>query len=471
MKPSLIVSFTSYPARIHVVPQVLESLYSQSMKPDRILLWLAEEQFPGREADLPKVLIDDAAAGKFELRWCDDLGSHKKYFYAMQEFPDDIIILVDDDTYYHPDTIKTLYGKHLDFPNCIVGIHTKIILIDDANNIVPYKKWPPRVFIDYPSIQLIPMGGCGVLYPPNSVDPCIFDKSAILSHCAFNGVICGDDLWLKAHAILSGTLTVTLENMKIAHQQIREVQASSIGTLDTTGQSQHEQILDYILERHGAYSEKTVRELLLEAKSKDLFLDRKSDIVIQNPIEVLKTRVNANVCNKTAWNTITKGTLHYYISSFCKAMSYGNAEQSKYIEQFSNVFRTVPNIDCMAKESLYIRACVEYSAILLNTLNPRDKDPEVFLQMLTNWKGFFRNYPECEREYFVGYVSFLEEMKTFSQSEYCKGKDEICQACRDAAKAAWRQLPPHYRHSHMKKNLRSILKSDKRWFRKIVFNS
>ena len=96
-RPLLIVSFTSYPARIHAVPQVLESLYAQSMKPDRILLWLAEEQFPKREADLPPRLIDDIAAGKFELRWCDDIGSHKKYFYAMLEFPDDIVVIVDDD--------------------------------------------------------------------------------------------------------------------------------------------------------------------------------------------------------------------------------------------------------------------------------------------------------------------------------------------------------------------------------------
>lgn len=349
-----------------MVSQVLESLYAQSMKPDRILLWLAEEQFPNHEANLPKELIDDAAAGKFELRWCDDIGSHKKYFYAMQEFPDDILITVDDDIYYHPDTIKTLYSKHLAFPECIVGLHTKILLIDDSNNIVPYRKWPLRVLIDYPSIQLVPMGGGGVLYPPNSVDPCIFDKSAILSHCVFNGVICGDDTWLKAHAILAGTPTVTLGCRTITHQLIFEAQtsANTIGKLDQIGQNQEEQVLEYILERHGSHSEKTVRELLLDAKAKDGFLNKKSDIVIQNtytnPIENLRTRVNAGAYNKTAWNTIGKGTLHYYISSFCRAMAYGDADRSKlYTEQFCNVFRTVPNIDSLVKKSLYIRACVE----------------------------------------------------------------------------------------------------------------
>ena len=79
------------------------------MKPDKILLWLAEEQFPGREADLPNNLVKDAVEDKFELRWCDDIGSHKKYFYAMQEFPDDIIVTVDDDMYYDTDMIRRLY--------------------------------------------------------------------------------------------------------------------------------------------------------------------------------------------------------------------------------------------------------------------------------------------------------------------------------------------------------------------------
>ena len=167
----IIVSFTSYPARISFVPQVLESLYAQSKKPDKIVLWLAEEQFPNREDDLPNQLIDDIDAGKLDLRWCDNLGSHKKYFYALQEFPNDLIVIVDDDTGYHPDAVKTLYDKHIVFPECIVGLYNKIILIDDKNTILPYRKWPFGIYVDYPSMQIMPTGVGGVLYPPNSVDP------------------------------------------------------------------------------------------------------------------------------------------------------------------------------------------------------------------------------------------------------------------------------------------------------------
>ena len=104
----LIISFTSYPARIKYVKNVLRALYAQTLQPDKILLWLAKEQFPNLEKDLPEELQDDLRQNKFELRWCDNLGTHKKYFYAMQEFPEDIIVTVDDDVEYDKDVLQTL---------------------------------------------------------------------------------------------------------------------------------------------------------------------------------------------------------------------------------------------------------------------------------------------------------------------------------------------------------------------------
>lgn len=38
----LIVSLTTYPARIEGIHYVIESLLMQSMKPNRVILWLAE---------------------------------------------------------------------------------------------------------------------------------------------------------------------------------------------------------------------------------------------------------------------------------------------------------------------------------------------------------------------------------------------------------------------------------------------
>src|SRR5690606_41001035 len=48
----IIVSLTTFPARIKRVWLVVECLMRQSIKPDIIILYLAESQFPNKEVDL-----------------------------------------------------------------------------------------------------------------------------------------------------------------------------------------------------------------------------------------------------------------------------------------------------------------------------------------------------------------------------------------------------------------------------------
>ena len=46
----VIVSLTSYPKRINTVWITIETLLRQSFKPDKIILWLATDQFDGIES-------------------------------------------------------------------------------------------------------------------------------------------------------------------------------------------------------------------------------------------------------------------------------------------------------------------------------------------------------------------------------------------------------------------------------------
>ena len=46
----VIVSLTSWPPRIASLPPVIDSLLQQTVPADRIILWLAEAQFPQRES-------------------------------------------------------------------------------------------------------------------------------------------------------------------------------------------------------------------------------------------------------------------------------------------------------------------------------------------------------------------------------------------------------------------------------------
>ena len=106
----IIVSLTTFPKRIDSVWITIETLLRQTVKPDEVILWLAKQQFDDLNV-LPQKLLDLQRRG-LTIRFCDDLRSHKKYFYVMQEYPKDIIVLVDDDMFYPKDTINKLIKMH-----------------------------------------------------------------------------------------------------------------------------------------------------------------------------------------------------------------------------------------------------------------------------------------------------------------------------------------------------------------------
>ena len=94
--PKLIVSLTSFPQRMYDVHYCLYSLLTQQLKPDKLILWLAESQFPNKEKDIPQKVLSLKENG-LEIRWCEDMGAYKKLLPSLKEYPDDIIVTADDD--------------------------------------------------------------------------------------------------------------------------------------------------------------------------------------------------------------------------------------------------------------------------------------------------------------------------------------------------------------------------------------
>lgn len=81
----VIVSLTSFPARMDKIYITLESLFRQTIRPDRIILWLADEQYPDKKA--VEMRLKKYKKLGLEIQYCDDLRSHKKYFYTMKKYP------------------------------------------------------------------------------------------------------------------------------------------------------------------------------------------------------------------------------------------------------------------------------------------------------------------------------------------------------------------------------------------------
>ena len=92
----IIVSVTSYPARIHEVVLAICTVYRQTMQPDKVILWLGEEKFPNRYNDLPEELLRLVTEKGLEIRWCEDIGPHTKKYYAVQEYADALFITLGD---------------------------------------------------------------------------------------------------------------------------------------------------------------------------------------------------------------------------------------------------------------------------------------------------------------------------------------------------------------------------------------
>jgi len=200
-KQKIIVSLTSYPKRINTVWLTIETLLRQTVKPDKIILWLADTQFSGMDS-LPAELFGLQERG-LTIRFCSDLKSHKKYFYVMQEYPKDIIILVDDDMFYPYDTIKQLMRMHKRYPNDICTMTAQVM--KPAFRSMPSEWRNPRCkekFVHSDQIQIFT--GSGSLYPPHCLSNEAFDKEKIIKLCPY-----ADDLWLTFMAKRNNTKVTT----------------------------------------------------------------------------------------------------------------------------------------------------------------------------------------------------------------------------------------------------------------------
>lgn len=221
-KEKIIVSLTSFPARINKVHLSIKSLMLQTCKPDKIILWLANEQFPDK--NLPQELLKLCDYG-LEIRYCDDLRSHKKYYYALKEQrEDELVVTYDDDLIYPPKSIERLYKKHKQYPDCIVCNRAQACKVENGK-FGPYSTW--KVLSDEgvktPSTRLFPSTGGGTMYPYNKVSGEAFNKEAI-----FNSALSSDDIWMR---FMSAKAKTKIIKTRKYHKTFIPIQGSQIESL------------------------------------------------------------------------------------------------------------------------------------------------------------------------------------------------------------------------------------------------
>lgn len=194
----LIVSLTSFPARINTVHKTIKSLLMQSVKPDKIILWLAPEQFVDKESELPDSLLELQRYG-LSIKWHKNLRSYTKLIPTLKDYPEAVVITGDDDIYYYRNWIKRLYDSYKQDPSFVYAHRiTKLCLENNQFKVISggidcYSK---------PTFLHKLTGVGGVIYPAH-----IFYKDVLNEDVFTKTAPTNDDIWFWFMLVLNGVRT------------------------------------------------------------------------------------------------------------------------------------------------------------------------------------------------------------------------------------------------------------------------
>lgn len=195
----LIVSLTTFPARISRFWLVIECIQRQEVQPYKICVWLAKNQFPNEFDSLPKKLVKYHKEGVIDIIFVDeDIRSHKKYFYAFKRYPSFSIITLDDDIFYPSFIIGKLVKLSIMYPDSICCLRGYEVTRDNQGEVELYKNWRIVRGSFGPTRNFFHTSGGGTLYKPSFFTEDIYDKNVFIEHCLY-----ADDVWLNVMAQIS----------------------------------------------------------------------------------------------------------------------------------------------------------------------------------------------------------------------------------------------------------------------------
>lgn len=197
----VVVSLTSFPPAIPFAFKAIQSILNGSVLPDRLVLYVTLSEFA--EEKLPNELVTLAENNPiFSIRnYNRNIRSYRKLIPALIDFPEAVIVTIDDDINYDRNMLRDLLYWHERFPNAVLAHRAKRIKIGK-----PYREWKKYRWYHFlfKKINLgfnnLPTGVGGVLYPPHSLkedmlDPDLFTKIAPTT----------DDIWFWAAATVNDT--------------------------------------------------------------------------------------------------------------------------------------------------------------------------------------------------------------------------------------------------------------------------
>jgi hypothetical protein len=192
-----VVSLTSYGRRLQDVCFTIESIMQQTMKPNKIVLWIDPTC---SNEPLPEALIRQQARGLVVVV-VEDIRSYKKLIPALKAYPEDAIITIDDDAIYDFDIVERLIKAYQQNPTMIHACRTHVMDFDASGKLKPYMQWNLCTGdADDPRHRFL-TGVGGTLYPRHALDDEVLNQEVFTSICRT-----ADDVWFNAMALKKGTV-------------------------------------------------------------------------------------------------------------------------------------------------------------------------------------------------------------------------------------------------------------------------
>lgn len=188
----IVVSLTSHKRRvIDSAPYAIYSIFTQTVLPNRVVLFINKEHW--NNDNLPPIIKRLMLSG-LEVEFCEDVRSHTKLIPALQKFPENRIITIDDDIYYNEKTIEELLDAYKLSDGKTVICHQGCYPQKRNGKFLPYSNWEILQNNDTLKIKttltISAYGVSGVIYPPNVFPEEVFNKEVFLKIAPHT-----DDIW------------------------------------------------------------------------------------------------------------------------------------------------------------------------------------------------------------------------------------------------------------------------------------
>lgn len=210
----MIVSMTTWPPRGRACIEAYKAITQQRhSEPVKFILVLSKDEWT---ADSSKDILDDMNKMGVEVLW--DEGnrlSHKKLMSVLERYPNDDILVVDDDARQRNGWLQTFIDDHKKHPTDILyGV--SISKVEMVNGKI-FEDTEHRSVYVYPgqvTTNIKPANGAaGTLYPAGTfIDKRFFDRQAYMKLCPTS-----DETWQWAFSVIEGKTYRCLSGCNFPH--------------------------------------------------------------------------------------------------------------------------------------------------------------------------------------------------------------------------------------------------------------